>query len=757
MSARECLNHTWMKKTITRPTPTIVSTTAFTTMNPISVIRAESSPSIISVTPSTKVDENLTSAEVASVETDATPTAVTGRPPLHPRSSLKSLSSSNDFSATSVTPVLAVATLPATTPFLNKESRMGSRQNLSRLRSMSKSREVLSERIQMSNLKKTLSKSRERLYDARLGLSTSKDDLLNCQSLSQSVEALTALSQLHQNGALYKSCNNIYIPMLKPHVRVATAQGRMYQSMASIDKIPANELANKMGYFESRFSTDEYCNDNITRHNTNLNTVVRDSPSDDNMRLCNADDSRLVGLRGNTCRGGRTAEGSDRVCARHTHKQPEAQSTQKINKMSRSDRMKKDAQRRRKERKEREQRDKERHRKYSLGDHEMNRKSEKSSEGPISPTTRRGSVCHVEQRLQERHERLLEKQERESRKLGITVNKRLGSIESDRSPTSDRSPKIVNTKQIRLTIPEKRPRSISPSVTVIKKNDFPHDSDVSQASSMESVVGSLENVQTLSKSRMSSCSSIQSENTDMEITINIMDEFDAEPARPQGTSSNETHKDQDEAYISLEEGTKEVTLLENKSDDGESVKSDRTLTGSVADDIATDTIDELHVHKRTTEITHNKITEIDDKCDELLVESTQCSQKTCDAVKCSFKIDEPKLLTVPEEPECKYMRSVSTTSDLGSTVSEESEETSDQFFSVDIEAKISDYKSRARSYSFQHKSDQFLVVPKGRNRSHSVNQGVNDKSRPWGDVCSGSIAKALKNFTMQEDKTSSEE
>lgn len=770
MSARECLVHPWMKKNIVRPNSSVKIQSPEKRAAPMPVIRAESSPSVIISTPDLEVEKsNKSKQDQVENESDASPTSdeltnptvqVIGRPPLHPRISQKSMSLSSETGTQVNVSDIGVQALPATTPFLNKELRMGSRQNLNKLRTMSKSREVLSERIQMSNLKKTLSKSRERLYDPRLGLTTSRNDLLNCQSLSQSVEALTALSQLHQNGALYKSCNNIFIPMVKPNVKFTSIQDRMYKSLASIDKIPGNDLTKNVGYFESRFTVDDDYNDIITRRNTNLNTVIRDSFSGETMRLMGAEDGKLGGLRGNPCRGGRGAEGSDRACSRHTHRHPEAQSTQKINKMSRADRMKKDAQRRRKERKERELNEKERHRKYSLGEHEYNRnakQNDKTHEGSTSPTMRRGSVCHVEQRLQERHERLLEKQEREGRKTSSIRSRRLSSIDCDRSPVGERQVKSSPSKSSRLVVSDERPRSITPNRKNKSKIDSPQSSDVSQASSMESVIGSLENIQTRlpeTRNKTKLCSNTRSNNrsgnANSDFNDNIVEEVTDEKSSSFTANRSEIQKDSDEAYISLEEGSKETISIESKSDDGESTASDKTFTESLTDGQITPI--NLVDSQSNSSNEHIEDDLTIDTC-KLNDTSSTVTESASDIESVTILLEDRALSPVEEESEDrKYVRSTSATSDLGSTISEESEESSDNV-NFNIDTKIFESKTRLRSYSVQHKSDQFLNIPKVRTRSNSVHQGSNDKARPWGGVCSGSVAKALKNFTIQEDNS----
>merc|ERR1719334_244919 len=154
--------------------------------------------------------------------------------------------------------------------------------------------------------------------------------------------------------------------------------------------------------------------------------------------------------------------------------------------------MKKDAQRRRKERKEREIKEKEKHRKYSLGQHESSlsktlEKPEKPIEPSLSPSLRRGSVCHVEQRLMERHERILARQDRLAKKETDIKRRRLSSTDSDQGQSS-------RSKSNSLQVPRERSRSITPNRRNKSASPSPFTSDGSQSSSMESVLGSIENI-----------------------------------------------------------------------------------------------------------------------------------------------------------------------------------------------------------------------------------------------------------------------
>lgn len=293
MSAKECLEHPWMKADLSKakippqpPRKTSTSTTSpFTTSTPVSgTSPTPSDQTLISALSDIVTSNTLdlfnrshgshSNTPIALTPSNATPTILTpnnttptiltpmsssprdiGLPPIHPLSGQRSSAVNSTYSST------------------NSLYRGGSRQSLDRARSLSKSREVLFERMQMSNQKKTLSKSRERLHDGRFGLSRSREDLWAHKSFSHSEEALSVFSWLNQDDSIYKSCNNVFLPML-PMLEENGMSGRLYKSLASIDKInevgtESNAGNDRQGIFDSRFSiNDEDYNNLITRYNT---------------------------------------------------------------------------------------------------------------------------------------------------------------------------------------------------------------------------------------------------------------------------------------------------------------------------------------------------------------------------------------------------------------------------------------------------------------------------------------------------------
>merc|ERR1711976_287580 len=124
-------------------------------------------------------------------------------------------------------------------------------------------------------MKKCLSKSRERLCDSRYGVSKSREQLMTIDSLSQSVDAISAISTFAQN--VYKSCNNIFVPKLRLPQDINNSQERMYQSMAAIDQIDNINYTKSIGFFESSMSLNNHSyNDEITDRNTAMNSFMND-------------------------------------------------------------------------------------------------------------------------------------------------------------------------------------------------------------------------------------------------------------------------------------------------------------------------------------------------------------------------------------------------------------------------------------------------------------------------------------------------
>jgi len=691
MSAQECLEHRWMTKIFTNSNDQVKP---LTTSPPLPIMRAESSPSVIGMIKLQTDDDNYSARSHSIGETTAI-----NKPPHHPKTSHKSLSVASELGV--VKPTVAQP-LPGITHFLNKESRMGSRQNLDRLKSMSKSREVLHEKIQMSNVKKSLSKSRERLY-APQTVTDSQQDFHGCKVLSQSIEAISALNKLHRSDIIHRSCNNL----LKPHPRLAKMKERMYMSMVSIDNIMKSESDTRNNYSPSKCDVDDQFNDLVTLRNTNLNTVTMDYNNQDLSYVSNA--TKLGGSRANPCRGGRTADAGDDREPSYKPTEP----TRKVSRPNKADRMKKDAQQRRKERKERDIRDEVKHRKYSLGYYEAKTSSPDTKQnGTTSPKMRRGSVCHVEQRLQERHER----QGQFRRLVNSEARGRLSSTDSERSTIENSSNKPRNkpttSDKPRNVLTRERRRSSK--LESLKNSD---------TSSMESVIGSSENIQ-----KSNSCKEV------------VNDRKIVKRARRIGqhnVNNNMAHKNiEDIAEVSDENSQ---TVAENSTvDEVNPMIRERDEESLMAN--------KENVMPRIINIISKEIPSIQiDGNDKFVDEDVLPNNEDEETRISKCVVSSQDSLDSLIEEKTNLSRTLSNTSDLGSSLSE----------STADDERLEDYKPtkcRCRSLSVQQKSIPKICIDNARSRSKSVvQQEQENEPKPWGEICNGSIAKALRNFTLQEE------
>lgn len=620
----------------------------------------------------------------------------------------------------------------------------------------------------MSNLKKTISKSRERLFDARLGISKSRERLMGLRSFSQSVEALSALSQLNQENAVYQSCNNIFVPMITPTTKEADVC-RMYKSLAAIDQIDEFDCTHKLGYFESRISKDdEDYNDIVTRHNTSLNTViaVQDTKPGTNYMV---NEARLRGGG----RGGRSTDVCDKRCPRHNHRQPEAQPTQRIPKVNRAERMKREAQRRRKEKKEREREEKERQKVQSIeqteGTSRNNRTThEKSGESSNSPGGRRRSSSHVEQRIAERHERQQERLERQERKNSVSQRKR----ESTDAEKQDKSPVTERVRPGKtsggLDVPQERPRSTTPTRKNKTKKTSNAGSDVSQASSLESVDGNLESPRSPQRPKRPTSLHLPE--------IKIFPEASS-PACLSGDVNDNILKDSrreiDEAYNSLEE-----PVPCSRSQSMPSVTHTETSTSSTT---TTGTIKEIkHEHSkprrkfaelldnplfvRQAEISNQNCVQNNpdgeasedlDKEKTLKIDSDRSTFGSCELTIIKEEEKQPPKKTLPS-----YGRSISTSSDLGSMVSASSEcslereEFGSRSPATDVDTL--EWRSRARAISVLNNPSSPKPRVLSRSNSMHLDSPVNP-ARPWGNLCDGAVARAMEKFKKKPEEQAAPE
>ncbi|XP_053637521.2 uncharacterized protein [Cherax quadricarinatus] len=740
MSAQECLGHPWMKKEMDRP---VRPTTLNLPVTPVVIPTPVTSPP---VTPTS----NTAPSEITS------PTRDIGLPPLHPNTPLKQAPPFPEPNSTLNSPMTFMS--PVSPSALNRqESRTSSRHNLDRIRSMSKSREVLSERIQMSNLKKTISKSRERLFDVKLGFSKSRERLMALRSFSQSVEVLSALSQLNQENSRYQSCNNIFIPMCAPSDKETDVSCRMYKSLAAIDQLDEMNYSRKLGYFESRFSKDdEDYNDLVTRHNTNMNSVITAEDSSKTGRC--GDTVNEARLRGGG-RGGRGSDICDKRCPRHNHRQPEAQLTQKIPKVNRAERMKREAQRRRKEKKEREIEDREKQKGSLVSDPEIvlrtNNKTaqEKNTEGASSPNGRRRSMSHVEQRIAERHERQqekLEKQEKGERRHSLSSRRR-GSVDLDRSPVSER---LRLGKNNNLSASQDKLRSTTPTGKRKNKKLSSGGSDVSQASSLESVDGNLDSPRSPARPQRPTTLDLPEIKVFTDSMLLVSEKGDVNDI-----VKEENPGDIDEAYVSLEEPS---TYSRGRSIESNTFsESSRTMPDTEQEQLKEEVLKSLQnaplVQSNEPEF-DSRIMNASEKEDEPKNNALQIASERGLGGSGELTIieeEEDGISNIRSVP--TYVRSISTSSDIGSMISEGSEGSMDRddygSRSPSTDTELSpDWKGRSRSMVV-HSGSPGSSKHRGRSRSSSVHLEPTDngRARPWGSLCDGAVARALEKFNIRND------
>ncbi|XP_066940015.1 uncharacterized protein [Macrobrachium rosenbergii] len=811
MSARECLEHAWMKADLSKAkippqttqkssisspvvTPTPPSSSSSSLVTPQSIYTSSAgehsasiySPALISAlsdissagsfgqytrscsslnnTPSALTPSNTT--PTIQTPNNATPTILTpmsssprdiGLPPVHPYSSSQRTSAVNSTHSST-----------------NSLYRGGSRQSLDRARSLSKSREVLYERMQMSNQRKLLSKSRERLNEGRLALSRSREDLLAFRAFSHSEETLSVFSWLNNDDSLYQSCSSVFQPML-PMLAEDRVSGRLYKSLASIDKIDevgtdSHICSDRQSIFDSRFSiNDEDYNNLITRYNTAVNSHRSTPPrgrKGEGRRNGSRQESRLKG----SGLGGRGSNLCDKRCSRHS-RQADSQLVPKTPKISKAERMKRDNHRRRKGKKEKEKQKTEKQRSEPLSkspepapDNMLLKPPDKgscSSRAP-SPGKRRGSVSHVEQRIQERHERQqekLERQERQDKTERRGSGKGLGSNHKRRDSGEEKHPQKEKNKNGKSKMTDtstsssmvSRPRSISPSKRSVKKTNS-MSSEGSPASSYESVK-ELSEYPTTSKST-GTASPLRSQRNSV-------------GASSDNSEHRERRSDMDEAYVSLEEPVDDGIFSRSESMDSTmTVESDHTVRET---DTSSDTLESTLLpfcQPEDEPLQSNKM--LDDNNDIHVQEADPIKEKK-EIESCSQKVERsssesmPELTAINEEEEDEksvFARSVSTSSDIGSMLSENSEADKEDSASKSTESQESQDAENAAALAWRRKGRSMSMQPSDPPpfshlhlcRSNSFNLVMplgGFVAPPWGEVCEGAVTRALEMFKLK--------
>ncbi|XP_076065454.1 uncharacterized protein LOC143039386 [Oratosquilla oratoria] len=880
LSARECLDHPWMWKEFSQPNPahenvltpspkasatsktcgTAYTPTASTPSSPDASTTLSLSHPIIISTPSISSSPShsvITPQSCSLNTTSSSPRSQTpdiGLPPVSPARLNKT--SDSLHSSTSSLP--------------HPDSRTGSRLNIDRIRSMSKSREVLSERVQSSNVKKTLSKSRERLFE---GLSLARENpAWGLRSFSQSEEALSALTQIQQEGTVYKSCNSVFPSMLQAVEE--NLSRRLYKSATSIEQIdkvgsPEKLLHSKPDHHNSTYSLDdEEYNNVITRYNTSVSnkkpspppeppvihfthhptpkTTVSTSvpktptpptpttttvsvsstskPSQTSTSSTSTSTSRRMpspspqshrklsaNSRESPCK--KTQRTNDRV-NKSTESKTQQPLYQKVPRVSRAERMRREAQKRNKDRKETE-REERLDREKQCRRHQVNNTTTNSSPAPPLPlpatpsqrrtksqsrtsvtdrssntnnksentkgsssnktsiSRRRGSVSHVELRLQERQEKRQERLERMEKKekerranIASSSHYRRSSLDAHRFQAGKDQDK--NRRVPSHRVPLERSRSASPCKRTRSRDETP--AAQGRKTSVEAVPTNPPR---------------KSKSADMTAKIERMNLAKLQTSHPvavtTGASSrpfrdHESRLDIDEAYNSLEEPVDDGIFSRSESmDSTDTMASDQTIIGPIIPGEDVDILESAVHSIRTVEICKRE-SKSERKSDARRSSETRktytrhgpktITEANSNTNKNNNKSTNPDLKCIreDEEKDGPYIRSLSTSSDIGSMISECSEgddPTGSRYFQFITNtgglggggASVV-YEASAAGDDLSMTYEELRVIrprpnPEGSGCGSETDPGREAKHVETMEVCGGSLSRAFDMFRLK--------
>lgn len=776
MSAVECLEHPWMKKEFNTPTisvsgtsPSVPRSCKSTTLPNTPTANWNTLDDWASLSSNYNLNNsnnNLISSNVVIPDNNLTPTIMS------PNCITPTLGSSpRDISHfPQQRPYFSYR--PSTSAHSSTHSlcKGTSRQNLDRLRSQSKSREVLVERLQLSSQRKTVSRSRERLLDAHYALTKSREQLYNNKSFSHSVEDLQPYDFFNNDNDFNKSMNNVYMLPIYPSVYEDRFTTELHKSLASIEKIDEVLSENHDNHhnvlsLESRQSVNQMTDDEYNTYLARLYPVVR-----------RTDEEPPKQLERTTFQGGRNSQPCERHCPRHNRPYTIENQITKRNKPLNTYN-KNENQRKLKENddvKKEKRRNQEKPKPKPILKNKIEKKpiiSLKRDNSLEKP--RRGSVSHIEQRIQERHERLQEKNDRQKkvdkvqkqRSNSIRDKPRRHSTESEKSRDAD---KVKNGKKStslttrRNSFPARKP----PNLTK-KRNDS---QSSSPSTSLESVKESI---------TVKSCPPMTSTATKKNETITISkrrerpnslqllpkksdsiesrmsESSDSRMSESMDSQVSDNRGDIDEAYVSFEETVDDGIFSRSESmDSSTTLSSNSTLH---AKDSSADNLDTTFQDLLITETSRNS-------------EGTSPKYES-NPIEClgitliNEKSTDPLAVIQEDDSDFKsktFSRSISTSSDIGSMLSEGSDLSSEEYYRKLSHTKESspdycfDPKSRFRSNSIQTQSS-FPSMPFKLSRSNSVHLDtpLSGMARPWGEVCQGSVFRALTMFRQQSTESSS--
>uniref|UniRef100_A0A6A7FYJ9 Serine/threonine-protein kinase PKH3-like n=2 Tax=Hirondellea gigas TaxID=1518452 RepID=A0A6A7FYJ9_9CRUS len=815
LSAMECLDHPWMKAEI-KKSPVPVMNLPITSQNLLlSLPNQAPQPSKSSTMPNTPTANWNILDDWANLSSNY----VNNNPVIQNNTNTPNITISNsNMNPSIMSPVCMTPTLmsplssspressfPPQKPYVSYRPNTsahssthslykgGSRQNLDRLRSQSKSREVLVERLQMSSQKKTVSRSKERLYDGHYALTKSREHLLNNRSFSHSVEELLPYDYYTSEEEINKSLSNVYMLPLPPAIGEESFSRKLYRSLISIEKIDEVAVVNqenspKTSYFDSRLTVNSMTDDEYSNYLSRFYPVVRSKTEEPQRHLPKS--SLQGGRNSQPCdRRSSTRENNQSFTSKHTitkRNKPENSFTKNNyqKKKQENETIKKD----------RKKQQKETPKTKPTISNKLDRKPNQISKQNNSSEKRRGSVSHIEQRIQERHERMQEKHDKQQKKtdkklLQNTINKK--EKQRRHSEESDKSRQLQKSKDGSRSTATMRRNSFparKPPNFLKKKNDS---QTTSPSTSLESVkeVKNLAKNSSMKKEVVDEPYPSQNKNTEehgesTNVTVSSTDNDlktsiagdpkvaasnDLKSLDSQEARLSENRGDLDEAYVSLEDTVDDGIFSRSESmDSTTTIGSDNTLHahGSSSDTLDT-TFQDLLISE--TEMENSKNLNEETVMNNLVTNANNKNMlniPSCQSSRSSEKLtDHLTIIKEDDDDDTKskiFTRSVSTSSDIGSMLSEGSDLAFDEYqrkISLTKESSPEcsfDPKSRNRSNSIQT-SPVIPAMPFKLSRSNSVHLDtpLSGVARPWGEVCQGSVFRALTMFRQSSTESTS--
>lgn len=678
----------------------------------------------------------------------------TGLPPLHPYMSSRFCPSIHSSSSS-----------------LNRGA---SRQSLERLRSMSKSREVLVERLQNSSQRKVLSRSRERLVDGRFGLAKSDNGLFEQRSLFHSVELLPPFDWYPYDESIYSSFNStnmLPIFSMLPMLDENNINNRQYKSLASMEKLSEEINDNRYSpynssYFTSRSSNYKYDYDGIMSGYRTDN--VEDFQRRTNGKKCG------IGKRAKSEENENERLGKSFKVAMTESRYDKATAT-KSSSPTKENKPEKSSKKEPQKLKNEKERSSKNLVKPTTGTSKNKNQKEKREVSPSKSTDRkRGSVSHIEQRIQERQERLQEKEEIAKRDKQNKTNKNNNKLSSPRV----RSKETPTNQQRHRTHKSERHKNNADIKAKGKSKDGHSSMEESPCSSLESVTEFNNNNSITTNNNTSKLNSFSSNLSNESKFISSSKnkkslEGEKETRRPFRKSysppSRSSLKQTSKRDSSENTNGKAKNTTEEDSPNAiygrsNSLDSTATLTGSEST-LGAEETEKLESSLKSLSVSDPKITEQDNTVCETDKVSKETLTKKSD--KESKELNERHF----SNKETKASNDTESRNKDSLTIISEEEENSSQAIKTSFtrskssmsskkiitqrsvnatklqpKTNVEEGSNRGRSLSMQNRSS-FYPFKLSRSNSIHLDTPLTGKARPWGEVCDGAVNRACKMFS----------